>query len=220
MTSTDDRHERKFQPALGLRVLNPIFDPFLRLWIREDQFRQQLVERMRIEPGQRVLDIGCGTGTLLLQIKTREPTAEVVGLDPDRSILQIARRTAAVAGASISFEVGFGDRLPHPDGSFDHVVSTLAFHHLTRQEKREALSEAFRVLRPGGRIHIADFGRPRGLARILTLPVAALGQRAGDNLAGRITLFITQAGFAEAAESERIRTGLGPVSLYQACRPV
>src|ERR1700704_3348304 len=106
MTSTNEPHERKFHPALGLRVLNPVFDPFLRLWIREDRFRQQLVERMRIEPGQRVLDVGCGTGTLLLQIKTREPTAEVVGLDPDRSILDIARKKGAVAGVSISFEVG------------------------------------------------------------------------------------------------------------------
>jgi SAM-dependent methyltransferase len=219
MTSTDHRHERKFHPALGLRILNRIFDPLLRLWIREERFRQRLVELMRIGPGQRVLDVGCGTGTLLLQIKRQEPAAEVVGLDPDLSILDIARKKAAAAGVPISFEVGFGDRLPHPDGSFDHVVSSLAFHHLTRQEKREALSEAFRILRPGGGLHIADFGQPRGLAGALVLPVAALGQRAGDNLAGHIPVFIAQVGFVEVDESARIGTGFGPVSLYQARRP-
>jgi ubiquinone/menaquinone biosynthesis C-methylase UbiE len=150
---------RAFVPALSFRAFDRLYDPVVRA-VGADALRQRLVERMDVASGERVLDLGCGTGTLLLMIKARQQGAVVTGIDPDPGILAVAAEKARRAGTEIGLVVGFGDRLPHADRSFDRVVSTLAFHHLTRREKKDTLSEAFRVLRPGGRLHITDVGRP------------------------------------------------------------
>ncbi len=119
----------------------------------------------------------------------------------------------------IHFEVGFADRLPQADGSFDRVVSTLAFHHLTRREKADALAEAFRVLKPGGRLHIVDMCEPRGvLMRALTLPLAR-DERTADNRAGRVPQFIAEAGFVELIDRHRAARLFGTVCFHQARKP-
>jgi ubiquinone/menaquinone biosynthesis C-methylase UbiE len=180
---------------------------------------QHLVEHMAIQPGQGILDVGCGTGTLALLIKERHPQSEVVGLDPDPQILAIARRKAARSGAEVRFDVGYADRLPYPDASFDRVTSSLVFHHLTREIKRAALGEAHRVLRPGGELHIADIGRASGvLMRLAVRPIVLLDgtDRVKDNLAGRLPEFMTESGFTEVVDCEPFGTTFGPVSLYRA----
>ena len=164
-----------FVPALGLRILTPLFDPPVRLFMRERLFKGRLVEQMAIQPGQRILDVGCGTGTLALLIKERHPQSEVVGLDPDPQILALTRREAVRSGFEVSFDVGYADRLPYPDAGFDRVTSSLVFHHLARQTKRAAFAEAYRVLRPGGELHIADIGRAGGvLMRLAVRPIVLL----------------------------------------------
>jgi len=211
-----------FVPALGLRILTPLFDPLVRLLMRERLFKGRLVEQMAIKPGQRILDVGCGTGTLALLIKERHPQSEVVGLDPDPQILAIARRKAVHSGAEVQFDAGYADRLPYPDAGFDRVISSLVFHHLIRQTKRGALAEAYRVLRPGGELHIADIGRAGGVPmRLAVRPIVLLDgtDRVKDNLAGRLPTFITDSGFINVAECQPLRTALGPVSLYRATKP-
>ena len=212
-----------FVPALGLRILTPLFDPLVRLLMRERLFKGRLVDQMAIQPGQRILDVGCGTGTLALLIKERYSQIEVVGIDPDPQILAIARRKAARSGAEVRFDVGYGDRLPYPDASFDRVTSSLVFHHLRRETKRAALGEAYRVLRPGGELHIADIGRASGvLMRLAVRPIVILDgtDRVKDNIAGRLPAFMTDSGFTEVVECEPFRTALGPVSLYRATKPL
>lgn len=90
---------------------------------------------MRLEPGKRLLDVGCGTGTLALQVKEEHPKVDVIGLDPDSEILAIARRKAQRSGADIRFDLGYADRLPSEDSSFERVVSSLVFHHLPHETK-------------------------------------------------------------------------------------
>lgn len=212
----------KFVPALGLRILTPLFDPLVRLLMRERLFKGRLVEQMAIQPGQRILDIGCGTGTLALLIMERHPQSEVVGLDPDPQILAIARRKAARSGADVRFDVGYADRLPYPDASFDRVTSSLVFHHLTREIKRAALADAYRVLRPGGELHIADVGHASGvLMHLAVRPIVLLDgtDRVKDNIAGRLPEFMKGAGFNEVVECEPFKTAFGPVSLYRATKP-
>jgi ubiquinone/menaquinone biosynthesis C-methylase UbiE len=166
---------RAFAPALEFRSLDRFFDRFARFTMRDDVFRRRLVVEMALKRGQRVLDVGCGTGSLLLEVKAQQPGAEVVGIDPDPDILSIAREKARGAAVPIALDVGYADHLPYADGSFDHVVSTLAFHHLTSQERRAALREAMRVLRPGGGLHIGDFGQPASFLRPLMVPLASVG---------------------------------------------
>ena len=212
----------RFAPALQFRVLTPIYDFGVRLTMREGLLRQLHIEHMQLAPGKSVLDIGCGTGTLAIRIKEAHPRVKVVGLDPDPGILRIAVAKAQGAGAEVDFERGSAETLPFEDATFDVVASSLAFHHLAPDVKRAALREALRVLRPGGRLSIADFGPPRTRIGLLaTLPVRLLDGRTTttDNFHGRLPSMIEAAGFSDVAEASRIRTVLGPVCFYAATRP-
>jgi ubiquinone/menaquinone biosynthesis C-methylase UbiE len=211
--------QRRFIPAAGADWLLPLYDPLGRLLLREQRTRGKLVEEAAIEPGQRVLDLGCGTGTLSVQIKRRHPDARVFALDPDPHALARARRKAQRAGVAIEFQQGFGDALPWADASFERVLSSLVLHHLTGEEKRRTLAEVRRVLVPGGRLHVLDFGPPRTrLDRALTFFVHH-GGRIADNLAGRLPGFMGEAGLRDARETGHARTLFGSLSLYAATRP-
>ena len=132
-------------PALGHRRLTPFYDPILRWIFREDVFKRRLVELVALQPGQRVLDLGCGTATLTIMLKQAQPAAEVVGLDGDPEVLAIGRAKAAQAGVALTLEHGLAMTLPYPDASFDLVVTSLMLHHLETADKQRALAEAGRI---------------------------------------------------------------------------
>ena len=140
---------REYIPALRYNCLTALYDPILRWTMRESVFKRRLVEQARIERGHRVLDLGCGTATLTLLLQQKHPGAQVVGLDGDPKVLEIARGKAARAGIPIVLDRGMAFELPYADGCFHRVLSSLLFHHLTQENKLRALREVFRVLRPG-----------------------------------------------------------------------
>ena len=188
--------------------------------MREQVWKKRLVDQARIQPGQRILDVGCGTGTLDLLIKSKHSDADVIGLDPDPEILAIARQKASKSGAGIRFDVGYADQLPYPDASFDRVVSSLVFHHLRHDAKVRAFREVLRVLRPRGELHLADIGRPsNAIVGVAALPLRLIdGIRATeDNLAGRLPAMMGDAGFSEVTETGRLF--FGAVCLYRASKP-
>src|SRR5690242_14342724 len=122
--------------------------------------RKALVDQAALRSDQRVLEVGCGTGSLVMQIKKLYPHVEVVGLDPDPKALARARRKAASAAASIQFDIGFAGQLPYPDAEFDRVFSSFMFHHLPADEKEKMLSEVRRVPKSDGELHLLDFEGP------------------------------------------------------------
>ncbi|MFN2511857.1 MAG: class I SAM-dependent methyltransferase [Pyrinomonadaceae bacterium] len=148
-----NQQTESFIPALGKDWLTPIYGPLLWL-MRAHRFKGDLVEQAQMSNGMRVLDIGCGTGTLAIMVKQVHPEAEVFGIDADSKILAIARAKAAKASLNLTLDQGMADQLPYADSSFDRVLSSLFLHHLTTENKRRTFREVFRVLRPGGRFDV------------------------------------------------------------------
>src|SRR5260221_805941 len=170
-----DKQRADFIPALRYGALTALYDPLLRWTMRESLFKDQLIRRARIQTGSRVLDLGCGTGTLTLRLKQEHPDAEVVGLDADPQALRIAEAKAVAAGIPIAFDQGMAFALPYADNTFDRVLSSLHFHHLTHEDKARTAREAKRVLQPLGELHVADWGKARnGAMRAAFLAVQLL----------------------------------------------
>jgi len=124
------------------------------------ELRQRTAELARLQPGEQVLDVGCGTGTLAMEVARHVgATGRVTGIDPSPEQIARARAKAARRNVPIEFQIGVIEQLAFPDQTFDVVLSTLMMHHLPAPLKRQGLAEIARVLKPGGRLVIADFKR-------------------------------------------------------------
>ena len=154
---------RTFIPAAGHDWLLPFYDTFVKL-LGGDEARKALLDQAFIQSGHRVLDIGCGTGTLVVLIKRLHPDVDVVGVDPDPKALARARRKAERAAVRIQLDQGFADALPYREASFDRVFSSFMLHHLQDEEKGETLQQVRRVLKLGGSLHLLDFSGPESSA--------------------------------------------------------
>jgi len=211
--------EGRYIPALRYRWLTPLYDPVLRWLFREDAMKAHLVAQAALRPYHRVLDLGCGTGTLTVLLKEAQPEATLIGLDGDHEVLEIARRKSAVAGVEITWDHGMAYELPYPDGSFDVVLSSLMLHHITREQRIRTLSEVYRVLRPGGWLHVADFGKPQSTLMRALSKVSELLEETEDGVEGRLPGMFRAAGLEGVEETRRFRTPLGTLSLYRARKP-
>ncbi|OGS41540.1 MAG: hypothetical protein A3K67_00245 [Euryarchaeota archaeon RBG_16_62_10] len=209
----------KYVPALKYHALTPLYDPAMRLFMREEVFKGEIVRQMGLGGGQAALDIGCGTGTLLIAMKRACPDAMVVGIDGDAAVLSYARVKGLRTGSRLDLQVALASHLPYAGRTFDGIASSLVFHHLTRGDRARALSEAFRVLRPGGKIIVADFGVPRGLLMRAISKAAGLLEDTRDNLAGLIPQMMARAGFVNVEESAVFGTPFGSLSIYRGERP-
>lgn len=129
----------------------------------EQVLRQRIVDLARLQPGETVLDVGCGTGTLAIVAKQRVgKTGHLFGIDPSTQMIAQARRKAERASLSLDFRVGVIEQLTFPDQSFDVVLSTFMMHHLPDDLKRKGIVEIVRVLKPGGRLLVLDFSGSAG----------------------------------------------------------
>lgn len=208
--------------ALRFGALTRLYDPIVAATTRERTFKARLVEQIALQPGQRVLDVGCGTGTLAIMLKQACPQAEVVGIDGDPKVLAIARTKAEKAEVSIEWREALSWSLRVPNASFDHVTSSLLLHHLDYVAKMCTLQSMLRALKPGGTLDIADWGRAQDpLMRVAFVGVQLLDGFAttADNVHGKLPSYMTRVGFADVEETARIRTALGTLSLYRARRP-
>jgi ubiquinone/menaquinone biosynthesis C-methylase UbiE len=164
---------------------------------REQAFRRLIADLAQLQPGERVLDVGCGTGTLALVARQRVgDVGSVTGIDPSPQMIARARRKAARRRLSVDFQVGAIEQIPFPDQSFDVVLSTLMMHHLPDDLKRRGVGEVARVLKPGGRLLVVDMKGSAGPWRSSLQDQPAL---------------MRAAGFSEAATGATRILGLGYV---------
>jgi ubiquinone/menaquinone biosynthesis C-methylase UbiE len=187
---------------------------------KERQFREKTMDYMDFSPTDRILDVGCGTGSLtILAARRLTPPGEAVGIDAAPRMIAIAREKAEREGVPASFRVMVAERLAFADAHFDVVVNSMFCHHVDRELKEQAFAEMFRVLRPGGTLVTADIDRP-------TTPMGWLTGWAGrwllmqpeleDNLRGELPAIMTAAGFAELTRRDHL---FGLVSFFTAKRP-
>lgn len=175
-------HARRYEYAAALGFLG-----------RRRRVYDRLVALSGARAGDRVLDVGCGTGYLTNRAAARAvgPTGRVVGVDPSEPVIAYARRTAP---PNVTFHTAGGEAVPEPDASFDTVVSTLAVHHIPPTLRPAAVREMFRLLRPGGRLLIADFRPPRNRAAHRVIG-ALTGHAVQHDPVEELTALVTDAGF-------------------------
>jgi ubiquinone/menaquinone biosynthesis C-methylase UbiE len=234
---TPEERDRPFLPGMGRTWLLPLYDIFTGVaGVRA--LHERAVERAGIRPGQAVVDVGCGTGNLSFAVLAAEPDARVTGLDPDGAALRRAASKARRRGVPLTLVQGYADRIPAEDASLDHVVSSLALHHVDDDGRVAFAHDALRALRPGGRVTVVDFGGPapdaedahhpghdHGPAHILRHLPRLLGSRVARspavarNLDDGIVALLIDAGFGDAREVEHVDHRFGRVTVVQATRP-
>jgi ubiquinone/menaquinone biosynthesis C-methylase UbiE len=207
--------QRTYLPAAGRDSLLPLYDLMTRL-MGADKARTELLDRANIRPGHRVLEVGCGTGNLLVQLKRLYPGTDVVGLDPDPKALARARHKAARAAVSVQMDRGFGDELPYAEASFDRVLSCLMFHHVPTGEKDKMLREIRRVLKPGGEFHMLDFEGPERGAHSVLRRLLHSADRLKDNSESRVLQFLREAAFSESKTVGHREMFFGQIAYYLA----
>jgi len=211
-----------YVPALGYRWLTPAYDLVVGVTTRERTFKTSLAEQADLQPGHRVLDLACGTGTLAILLKQRFPDVDVTGIDGDPEVLAIASRKAARSRVTLRLDQGLSHALPYPDAHFDRVVSSLFFHHLSWPDKQRTAAELYRVLKPGGELHVADWGQATGpVSRAAFVAIQLLDGFANtrDNVRGRLVELFSEAGFVEVGERRSFTTVFGNMALHRAVRP-
>jgi ubiquinone/menaquinone biosynthesis C-methylase UbiE len=211
--------DASFVPAAGRRGPMALYDPVVALTMRERTFRSRLVAQVAAGEPAAVLEIGCGTGSLTRRLARALPTASITGIDPDGNAL--ARAHVKLATNRVDLRAGTAAELPMQDQTFDRVVVSLMLHHLTTAEKRAALAEMHRVLRPGGHLHIADWGAPQDLAMrcaFLALRVLDGFERTRAHARGELPALVEDAGFRDVECRDRLRTGWGTLELLSAVR--
>jgi ubiquinone/menaquinone biosynthesis C-methylase UbiE len=207
---------RTFLPAAGKDWLLPFYDPVVKL-LGGDAARKILMDEADLRTGQCVLEVGCGTGTLVLMMKRAHIGVDVVGIDPDPKALARARSKTAQAGVTAQFDQGFADDLPYPDGSFDRVLSSFMFHHLPTAEKGKFLAQVNRVLKTGGSLHLLDFEEASGLHSWLAHLFHASHQLE-DNKKNRVLGLMSSAELVGAEKVAERRMLLGRIAYYRANR--
>ncbi|YCK33345.1 class I SAM-dependent methyltransferase [Actinomadura sp. ATCC 39365] len=214
--------QQTFTPALGRLKFTRLYDPVVAL-TRERLWRSLVAMHVAPRPDDTIVDVGCGTGSQAMLLHRLEPRARIVGVDPDPETLAQARRKSRANGTAPEWRLGMGDALTGllGPGSADTAVSSLVLHQCPLPMKRAILASMHAVLRPGGKLVIADYGWQRTASMRLAFRVVQLADGVRDtqpNADGVLPELMTDAGFADVREAEVVRTVTGSISVYVADR--
>jgi SAM-dependent methyltransferase len=213
--------EDRYVTATGLRGLTRFYASIIAVTMREQLFRGRLERQVLagLPAEARIADVGAGTGTFAIGLAVAAPASTVVAIDGDPEVLALAQDKDGAA--AVEWKQGLAGKLPLADGGYDRVAMSLLLHHLDADGKHAALAEAHRVLRPGGRLHIADWGKPQDplmRAALFTLAIFDGFDGIRDHAAGRLPRFVEDAGFGAVTRRDRLRTAWGSLELLSATR--
>lgn len=204
-----------FIPAMRFRILTPVYDTFLRVVMKEIKLKSQLIAQLDPKDDDRILDFGCGTGTLTLMIKKASPGCVVYGIDIDPQGLEIAEKKARRERVDVHLIQYDGVTLPFADESFDKVVTSLMIHHLSNEEKIPIFRELHRVLKKGGELHILNFGLQRSLYTEPLTSFLKFLEPIEGNILGKIPEYLKISSFEDVKEVNYENTLIGTVSFYR-----
>lgn len=213
-----------YTPAAGHHWLTPFYDFGVAILTREHRWRSALIAQVRPRAGDVIVDVGCGTGSLLVRLGQATPSVRLIAIDPDPAALARARKKVAVAGLSVELHIGFARQAAEllEERRPTKVLSSLVFHQVPMEEKVAALAAMYAALGAGGEIHIADYGLQRTpLMRALFRGVIQnLDGHANTepNARGVLPDLMHAAGFRSVEEALVIPTLSGSISLYRGIR--
>lgn len=202
--------KNKFVPALNYHFLTRYYDPLMEFCGARKTLREKVLKVIEPKPRMRILDVGCGTGSLIIDIKEKYPEIEVAGADIDRKMLVQARKKIRTKKLDIKLINVGADQLKFRARTFDYVISTLVFHHLPTEIKQQALIDIAKMLKPEGKFILIDIGDKKSkwlqldyfLSRLVHMAEAKTMK---DNVDGKIPSMLKEAGFSykEFSKSSR-----------------
>ena len=213
--------KKEYTPALGFDWLSIWYDLTIKLTMPERKFRRLLIEYLSPKSGERILEFGFGTGSNLILAASQNTDIELIGLDIDPKIKRIASKKLLRNNIDIPLQLYDGSVFPFEDNSFDKVFSCLVFHQLADNKKAHALNEINRVLKPGGKLIIGDWGKANSpWMRFSFYAVQLLDgfNTTHANVMGALPKFIKEAEFEQVFEAGSINTSIGTFSYYEAVK--
>ncbi len=212
---------KKYIPALGYDFLTAYYDLAIKITMPEKKFRRLLVEEINSKENEHILEFGFGKGQNLLLVHKENPKAKLEGLDIDPKVKAIAEHKLAKNKIEIPLHLYDGGIMPFTYNTFDKVYSCLVFHQLDAETKLNCLIELHRVLKPNGKLIIADWGGAKSSwMRFSFYAVQLLDgfKTTNDNVNGLMPLFISDTGFQQVSEVDFINTKIGTYSYYTAIK--
>lgn len=211
------KQDKEFIPALGYNWLTNFYDATIKLTMPEKKFRGKLMDCLNPQKGEQILEFGFGTGQNLILAANKNSAVSYVGLDIDPKVKFIAEQKLKKNNLDIKLNLYDGNLFPYVDNSFDKVFSSLVFHQLDKSTKKSCLAEINRVLKPGGKIIIGDWGKAKSKRmRISFYLVQMLDgfKTTSDNVNGLMPEYMINAGFKNVSEIDYINTKIGSYCYY------
>jgi len=200
-----------------------LYDFLVAVLTRERTWRGRLLDEIQPQAGDRIADIGCGTATLITLICKRAPAAQLIGIDPDPKVLELARAKTNGLSREVDYKLGYlRETQQHLAGiGVNKIVSSLVFHQVPLDEKRKGLMAMHAALVPGGQLYIADYGLQRTPLMRKLFRIVQKGdgyENTQPNADGVLVELMNDAGFAHVREAYVIPTPTGSISIYRAER--